>query len=172
MAKKDKTKGEGDATPGGAKKLIIIGAAAAVLLAGGTGAGVFMLTKGDSAAAAEATPTPTLTPGDVTALDPISVNLADGHYLKIGVGLQAVAAEGGEGGHGGGSTALDGSKAYDLIISEFSGLSMTDLANAEQRNHYKDELQEKIVHAYMTHDAEGEETQGVMAIYLTSFVMQ
>ncbi|MBB2899641.1 flagellar FliL protein [Kineococcus radiotolerans] len=171
MAKKDKTAGDGEAKPGGAKKLIVIGAAAAVLLAGGTGAGVFMLTKGDTAAAAEATPTPTLTPGDVTALDPISVNLADGHYLKIGVGLQAVAAAD-AGGHGGGSTALDGSKAYDLIISEFSNLSMADLANAEQRNHHKDLLQEKIIHAYMTHDEEGKETQGVMGIYLTSFVMQ
>ncbi len=61
MAKKDK--GDGEAKPGGPKKLIIIGAAVAVLLAGGTGAGVFMMTKGDKASAAEATPTPTLTPG-------------------------------------------------------------------------------------------------------------
>jgi flagellar FliL protein len=168
---KDKTKGDGEAKkPGGAKKLIIIGAAAAVLLAGGTGAGVFMLTKGDSASAAEATPTPTLTPGDVTALDPISVNLADGHYLKIGVGLQAVASE--AGGHEGGATTLDGSKAYDLIISEFSNLAMTDLQNADQRNHYKDELQAKVIEAYKTHDDKGEETEGVMGIYLTSFVMQ
>lgn len=168
MAKKDKA--DGEAKPGGAKKLIIIGAAAAVLLAGGTGAGVFMLTKGDTAAASEATATPTLTPGTVTALDPISVNLADGHYLKIGVGLQGVAAEGG--GHEGGGDALDGSKAFDLIISQFSNLSMTDLQNAEQRDHLKNELQEKIIEAYTTHDEKGEETKSVMGIYLTSFVMQ
>ncbi|PRY18207.1 flagellar basal body-associated FliL family protein [Kineococcus rhizosphaerae] len=169
MAKKDKA--EGDAKPGGAKKLIVIGAAAAVLLAGGTGAGVFFLTKGNSASAAEATPTATLTPGTVTALDPISVNLADGHYLKIGVALQGVAAAGG--GHGEGSKdTLDGSKAYDLIINEYSNLSMTDLQNSEQRNHYKDELQEKVIEAYKTHDDKGEETEGVMGIYLTSFVMQ
>lgn len=168
---KDKTKGDGEAKPGGKKKMIIIAAGAAVLLAGGVGGGVFFLTKGDSASAAEATPTPTLTPGDVTALDPISVNLADGHYLKIGVALQGVLAAGG-GGHEGGSTALDGSKAYDLIIAEFSNVSMTELENAEQRNHFKDELQEKVIEAYKTHDEKGEETEGVMGIYLTSFVMQ
>ncbi|WP_432544559.1 flagellar basal body-associated FliL family protein [Kineococcus sp. SYSU DK002] len=170
MAKKDKA--DGEAKPGGAKKLIIIGAAAAVLLAGGTGAGVFLLTKGDTAAASEATPTPTLTPGTVTALDPISVNLADGHYLKIGVALQGVAAAEGEGGHGSGGDALDGSKAFDLIISQFSNLSMKDLENAEQRDHLKNELQTKIVEAYTTHDEEGAEVPEVMGIYLTSFVMQ
>ncbi|WP_432511013.1 flagellar basal body-associated FliL family protein [Kineococcus sp. SYSU DK001] len=168
MAKKDKA--DGEAKPGGAKKLIIIGAAAAVLLAGGTGAGVFMLTKGDTAAASEATATPTLTPGTVTALDPISVNLADGHYLKIGVALQGVAAE--ASGHGGSGDGLDGSKAFDLIISQFSNLSMTDLENAEQRDHLKNELQAKIIEAYTTHDEEGAETPEVMGIYLTSFVMQ
>ncbi|WP_432564115.1 flagellar basal body-associated FliL family protein [Kineococcus sp. SYSU DK003] len=165
MAKKDK--GDGESKPGGMKKLIVIGAAAAVLLAGGTGAGVFMLTKGDTAAAAT-TEEEHLEPGDVTALDPISVNLADGHYLKIGVALQAVASE--AGGHGS-STTLDGSKALDLVIAEFSNLSMTDLQNAEQRNHYKDELQEKIIEAY-THEVEEVETKQVMGIYLTQFVMQ
>jgi len=168
MAKKDK--GDAEAKPGGAKKLIIIGAAAAVLLAGGTGAGVFILTKGDSASAAETTEEEHLEPGDVTALDAVSVNLADGHYLKIGIALQGVLAED-AGGHGG-SEGLDGSKAYDLIIAEFSNLSMTDLENAEQRNHYKDELQAKIIEAYTTEDAEGAAHKEVMGIYLTQFVMQ
>ncbi|MEZ0493744.1 flagellar basal body-associated protein FliL [Kineococcus sp. TBRC 1896] len=167
MAKKDK--GDGEAKPGGAKKLIVIGAAAAVLLAGGTGAGVFFLTKGDSAAAAGTTQEEHLEPGEVTALDPISVNLADGHYLKIGVALQQVAAE--SSGHGG-AEGLDGSKAYDLIIDEYSNLSMTDLENAEQRNHLKDELQEKIITAYETEDEKKVKTKQVMGIYLTSFVMQ
>jgi flagellar FliL protein len=166
MAKKDK--GEGEAKPGGPKKLIIIIAAGAVLLAGGTGAGVFMLTKGDTAAAAE-TEEVVYTPGDVTALDPISVNLADGHYLKIGLALQGVLAEGG--GHGA-SSGLDGSKALDLVIAEFSNLSMTDLQNAEQRTHYKDALQEKIIHAYESTDEEGVHHKEVLGIYLTQFVMQ
>ncbi|WP_380176273.1 flagellar basal body-associated protein FliL [Kineococcus sp. DHX-1] len=167
MAKKDK--GDGEAKPGGPKKLIIIGAAVAVLLAGGTGAGVFMMTKGDKASAAEATPTPTLTPGTVTALDPISVNLADGHYLKIGVALQGVAAAGG--GHEGSKDTLDGSKAYDLIINEYSNLSMTDLENSDQRNKFKDELQKKVIEAYTT-ETDGTKEESVMGIYLTSFVMQ
>lgn len=169
MAKKDKSKVEGEAKPGGPKKLIVIGAAVAVLLAGGTGAGVFLMTKGDTAAAAETHEEEVLVPGDVTTLDPISVNLADGHYLKIGVALQAVYAE--AGGHGG-STGLDGSKAYDLIISQFSNLSMTDLENAEQRNRYKDELTAKIIEAYTAEDEEGVAHKEVMGLYLTQFVMQ
>ncbi|MEZ0166041.1 flagellar basal body-associated protein FliL [Kineococcus sp. LSe6-4] len=170
MAKKDK--GDGEAKPGGAKKLIVIGAAAAVLLAGGTGAGVFVLTKGDSASAADTKAEEVLVPGDVTALDPISVNLADGHYLKIGVALQQVAAAGGGEGHGG-STGPDGSKAYDLIISQYSNLPMDELENAEQRDRLKNELQEKIVTAYETEDEKTKaKTKTVMGIYLTSFVMQ
>jgi flagellar FliL protein len=166
MAKKDK--GDGEAKPGGRKKLIIIVAAAAVLVAGGAGGGVFLLTKGDSASASTATPTPTLTPGTVTALDPISVNLADGHYLKIGVALQGVASAAKS---EGGATALDGSKAYDLIINEYSNLSMTDLENSDQRNKYKDELQKKVIEAYTT-ETDGTKEEAVMGIYLTSFVMQ
>ncbi|MCI2240601.1 flagellar basal body-associated FliL family protein [Paenibacillus sp. TRM 82003] len=162
--KKDGDKAE--AAPGGKKKLIIVAALGAVLLAGGTGGGVFLLTKGDTAAAAATEEH--LEPGDVTTLDAISLNLADGHYLKIGLALQAVASEGG--GHGG-STELDGSKALDLTISSFSGLSMADLSNAEQRQHHKELLQEKIIEAYVT-ETEGVEHKEVMGIYFTQFVMQ
>ncbi|NAZ86449.1 flagellar basal body-associated FliL family protein [Kineococcus indalonis] len=171
MAKKAKADGE-ETAAGGKKKLIIVAALGAVLLAGGTGGGVFLLTKGDTAAAAEtAHEEEHLTPGDVTTLDPISLNLADGHYLKLGLALQAVAVEGG--GHGG-SSGPDGSKALDLAIQQFSGLSMTDLSNPEQRQHYKDELEHKIVEAYTEEPAEEGEAahKTVMGIYLTQFVMQ
>ncbi|WP_432535481.1 flagellar basal body-associated FliL family protein [Kineococcus arenarius] len=155
-----------EAAPGGKKKLIIVAALGAVLLAGGTGGGVFLLTKSDTAAAA--TTEETLEPGDVTTLDAISLNLADGHYLKLGLALQAVASESGS--HST-STTLDGSKALDLAIAEFSGLSMTDLSNAEQRQHYKEVLQEKIIEAYTT-ETEGVAHKEVMGIYFTQFVMQ
>ena len=170
MAKKAKADGE-ETAPGGKKKLIIVAALGAVLLAGGTGGGVFLLTKGDTAAAAETAHEEVLTPGDVVTLDPISLNLADGHYLKIGLALQAVAAEGG--GHGG-SSGPDGSKALDLAIQQFSGLSMADLSNPEQRQHYKEELEHKIVEAYTEEPAEEGEAahKTVMGIYLTQFVMQ
>ena len=168
MAGKKKGDGE-EKAPGGKKKLIIIGALAAVLLAGGAGGGVFLLTKDDTAAASAEEAHVELVPGEVTTLDAISLNLADGHYLKIGVALQAVEAE--AGGHGG-SAGPDGSKALDLTIGEFSGLSMADLSNAEQRQHYQDELEHKIIEAYKEKDEEGVAHEVVMGIYFTQFVMQ
>jgi len=167
------TAGEGDeaAAAGGKKKKILIAAVAAVVLLGGGAGGGYVLLKPDTAAAETEHVEEVLVPGDVTALDAVTINLADGRYLKLGIALQQVYAE--AGGHGG-TTALDGSKALDLAIGEFSGVSMTDLSNAESRQHYKDELQEKIIEAYVSEPAEGE-TEGhkqVMGIYLTQFVMQ
>ncbi|ABS06005.1 flagellar basal body-associated protein FliL (plasmid) [Kineococcus radiotolerans SRS30216 = ATCC BAA-149] len=159
-----------DTTPGTKKKkMIIVGALGAVLLLGGGVGGTYMLVKPAEAAATE-TVKEELVPGDVTALDPVSINLADGHYLKIGLALQGVLVEGGGEGHGSGGP--DGSKALDLAIAEFGGLSMADLSNAKQRQHYKDELQEKIITAYKEKDEEGVEHETIMGIYLTEFVMQ
>lgn len=166
MAGKKKDEG-GESAPAGKKKKLIIIAALAVVLLGGGGAGALVLTKDDSSSAATEVVEPVA--GDVVPLDGISLNLADGHYLKIGIALQAVAAEGE--GHGS-SGGPDGSKALDLTIAEFSGLSMADLSNAEQRQHYQDELQEKIITAYKTKDDAGVEHETVMGIYLTQFVMQ
>lgn len=164
--------GDDTAAKGGKKKMIMIAAIGAVVLLGGGVGGTYFLVKPDTAAAETAHVEEVLVPGDVTALDPITINLADGRYLKLGIALQQVASTGG--GHGEGSSALDGSKALDLAIGEFSGLSMTDLSNAESRQHYKDELQEKIIEAYIGEpEKEGEEGhKQVMGIYLTQFVMQ
>ena len=167
-------KGDGEAVAdakGGRKKMIAIGAAAAVLLAGGSGGGVWFLTK-DASAATAAHAEEELTPGEVVALESVSLNLADEggeqHYLKLGIALQAVASEGG--GHGG-SGGPDGSKALDLAISEFSGLPMEELRKPEVRDHHKAELEHKIVEAY-TEETDGEEHKTVMGIYFTQFVMQ
>ncbi|WP_167586843.1 flagellar basal body-associated FliL family protein [Kineococcus rubinsiae] len=158
-----------DAPAGGKKKKLIVVGLGAVLLLGGGGAGTYMMMK--PAAAAEKPVEEVLVAGDVTALDPITVNLADGHYLKLGLALQATLSTGG--GHEGGG-GPDGSKALDLAIAEFSGLSTAELSNAEQRQHYKDELQEKIITAYEEEPAkEGEHPHKViMGIYFTQFVTQ
>ncbi|MGI4896724.1 MAG: flagellar basal body-associated FliL family protein [Janthinobacterium lividum] len=161
-------KSKGDDTekaPGGKKKLIIA-VIAAVVVAGGAGGGVFFMTKGSSSAAA-ATEKVVLVPGAVVTLDPISLNLTDGHYLKVGLALQSVEISGAKEG----ASGPDGSKALDLAIGEFSNLSMADLSNAGQRQHYKDELQEKVIKAYTT-DTDGKKEETVMGIYLTQFVMQ
>jgi len=137
---------------GGGKKMLLVGLLGGVLLLGGGAGGVWYFTKPAAAA-------PPPVAGAVIALDPISLNLADQHYLKLGIALQATTLVGKE--------TPDGSKALDLAIQEFSGVSMADLSDDGKREHYKDELQEKIVKAY-----EEEEQEHVMGIYFTQFVMQ
>jgi flagellar FliL protein len=92
-------------------------------------------------------------PGEVVALEPIQINLAGGHYLRIGVALQLTDK----------ATEADGSKALDATISVFSGLPMDEVVQPKQRDHLKKELIEKLDHLY-----EGE----VMDAYFTEFVTQ
>jgi flagellar FliL protein len=66
---------------GGKKKLVVIVLLVAVL----GGAGYWFFLKPSSGAA------PPPKPGEVVALEPIQVNLADGHYLRIGIALQLTA---------------------------------------------------------------------------------
>ncbi len=117
----------------------------AVVLAAGGGAYFFFGGSGEPAPPE---------PGKVLTLDAITVNLTDGHYLKVALALQATASAG---------TTLDGSKALDLAVSEFSNRTVAELTGAEGREKRKAELKKKIVEAY-----EGE----IMDIYLTDFVMQ
>jgi flagellar protein FliL len=93
------------------------------------------------------------TPGEVVALDPIQVNLADGHYLSIGISLQGVK----------GAKELDGSKALDATIELFSGQKMEPLTKQAHREELKKELAKELEHLY-----EGE----VMDVYFTQFVTQ
>ncbi|WP_244309243.1 flagellar basal body-associated FliL family protein [Kineococcus rubinsiae] len=155
---------------GGKKKKLVIAAIAALVLLGGGAGGAYTFMKPATASASEAVEEEVLVPGEVTALDPITINLADGRYLKLGIALQQVLSEAG----GEGSSAVDGSKALDLAIRAFSGLTMSDLSNVESRQKYKDELQSQIIEAYVAEpEKEGEEgLKQVMGIYFTQFVMQ
>jgi len=127
------------------KKLIII----VVLLLAVAGAGYkFFLAK----------PTPPGPPvgGDIVQLDPETVNLEGGHYLKVAVAVQVVQGK---------STATDfqGSKAEQLIIDEFSNRTVPSLSSNGMRKQLADELEKQIKSAY-----DGE----VFTIFLTQFVMQ
>lgn len=93
-------------------------------------------------------------PGAVVKLDPIYLNLSDGHYLKLGLALQQTAAV---------SADVDGSKALDTAIELFSRTSMAQLGTATERDSVKRELIAQITHAY-----DGQ----VMTVYYTEFVMQ
>ena len=92
-------------------------------------------------------------PGEVAALDPIQVNLADGHYLRLGLALQLTQ----------GTAKVDGSKALDASIDLFTGKPADRLAQPAYREQLKKQLEAKLEKSY-----EGE----VMGVYFTDFVTQ
>lgn len=92
-------------------------------------------------------------PGEVVSLDPIQLNLAEGHYLRVGIALQGV-----EGAH-----EIDGAKALDATISEFSGKPLSELQQPQQREKYRKHLKKELDHLY-----HGE----VIDVYFTEFVTQ
>ena len=153
MAGKEE-EGDAKAGKGGSKKKLIVIIVAAVVLLGGGGAGAYFMFFAGSGSDKKPEPIPS----GVVAAEAITVNLSDGHYLKIAVALQMTteAAE-----------AVDASKALDLVISEFSNLEVAELSTNKQREELKKELTEKIVKAYTE---EGKEP--VMAVYFTEFVIQ
>lgn len=145
-ATKEKTEAPVEGTEekkkGGKKKLLVI----AVLLVAVLGAGYFFFLKPSGPAKPQ--------PGAVIALDPITLNLADGHYLKLGLALQATKAA---------KETPDGSHALDLAIDLFSGRQVAELGSATAREKLKKQLGEEVDKAY-----EGD----VMGVYFTQFVTQ
>jgi flagellar FliL protein len=128
------------------KKLMMIAVVLLVVLAGG----YFKFGKKKAAG-----PPPPPKPGEVVAIDPITVNLAGGHYLKLGIALQATAAA---------KEPPDGSEALDLAIEEFSNKSVAELSANKARAKYKADLLKRVIEAY--------EDKSVMDLYFTEFVMQ
>lgn len=96
--------------------------------------------------------------GPVIDLPALSVNLAEGHYLRVAVSV-ALAAD----------VELEdpeefkSAPAKDLVVSTLSGRSMDELSNNAGRERVKTELTEQIVEAY-----HGE----VESVFFTEFVMQ
>ena len=92
-------------------------------------------------------------PGEVVALDPIQINLADEHYLRIGIALQLTAA----------TKEADGSKALDAAIDVFSGRAMTEVTDPKKRRALKKQLEKQLKKLY---------EEEVMGVYFTEFVTQ
>jgi flagellar FliL protein len=128
----------------------------AVLLVAAGAAAYFFLFAGGEAEAAEPVA------GEVVALEPVTVNLAGGGYLKVGISLQTT-EDAAAGGHGGGG--VDGSKALDILISTYSQAQPADVTGA--REALKEALEQEIVEAYTEHEVEM-----VMGIYFTEYVTQ
>jgi flagellar FliL protein len=131
------------------KKLMIIGA---VLLVAGA-AYMFVLKPKPAATGAPE-------PGLVVKLDPLTLNLDGGHYLKLSMALQFTAA-----GSAGATVkdGPDGSKALDLAIAQLSNRKIAELNTAQAREAAKKSLLTAIETAYKNK---------VMDLYFTEFVMQ
>ena len=141
--------------PKKSKKMLMIIVIAVVVLAGG-GAGAFFMLKSDSAEAAVEKPVK----GAVVAMDSaLTINLADGHYLKLGFALQATEEAGEE--------EIDMSEAIDLAIDQYTGMEIAELETTKGRETAKAELLEKIEKVYNVEDK-----HIIMDIYFTQFVTQ
>lgn len=131
--------------PKSRKKLVVI--VAAVLVAVGAAAYVFLFSGGEPEG--EAAPVP----GEVLTVEAMSLNLADGRYLRLGLGLQLT-----EEVH-----EIDSAKARDAAIALFSGRTVAEIADPATRDALKVELAHTLHEAY-----EGE----VIDVYLTEYVTQ
>lgn len=165
MAKK---KAEGDEAKGGKGRTIVLYALAAIGVLGGL-KGFVLGGATPSAAAVDAHGNPTTTttaPGPIVTLTPITVNIKGDRFLKVGLGLQLWGKYKPGAGHGA-PDADDPTKGFaralDLTIETFGGHSYEELVTPEGRTKAKEELVEKLKHAYH------EEVEGV---YFTDFVMQ
>jgi flagellar FliL protein len=125
------------------KKFLI--ALVAVLVVGGVGYKMF--------APKHAAPP---TGGDVVAMDPTTLNLQDGHYLKLAIAVQLVKGKAS-------ATDFMSSKAAELTIDEFSDRTVESLSSNPARKRLVADLRDKIKAAYP-----GE----VYDIFLTQFVTQ
>jgi flagellar protein FliL len=142
--------------PKKSKKMLMIIVIALVVLGGGGGGAFFML-KGDSAKAAEEEKP---VKGAVVAMESaLTINLADGHYLKLAFTLQAT-EEAGE-------VEIDNAEAIDIAIDKYTGMEVAVLETEEGRKKAKEELLAAIEKVYNVDDK-----HIIMDIYFTQFVTQ
>lgn len=141
-------------TRGGGRGMRIVPVLAGVLVvvALALAAAVFLLARGDQAAQSGDPGAPA--EGAVVAVEPVSVNLADGHYLRVGFSMQ-MTAEAGDG--------VDTARAQDTVIALYSGRKAEDLADGDQREQLRGELVRQLSEAY---------GGDVMEVYFTDFVTQ
>lgn len=142
-----------DAPAPRSRRTLLIAIVLVVLLAGGGAA--YLLTRGSGHEAPTAPK-----PGAVVDLEPLTLNLADGRFLKVGLSLQmsadAPAAHGSEPG-------VNGAKARDAAIGIFGQRNYQQLLSPKGRAAALSALDTEVRKRY-----DGE----VLQVYLTEFVMQ
>ncbi|MEX2290981.1 MAG: flagellar basal body-associated FliL family protein [Mycobacteriales bacterium] len=151
-AAKPAEEGAQQASGGGRKKLLLIAVPLVALAAGW----YFLLGPGAGDAGGEEAVAKKPEAGEVLSLEPITMNLADGRLLKVGLALQVVAKP--SSGHG-----VTGAVALDEAIAFLGGRTYAELASPTARQAAKDELSKRVAERYH-HD--------VMEVYFTEFVMQ
>lgn len=135
------------------KRLVVILLVVVVLAAAGAGWYVF-LGPGHSTGTPAAKPTPTPVAGQVLTVDPVSVNLAGGHYLRLGLAIQLSDAV---------KQTPNASRALDLAIALYSGRTVDEVSAPATRDQLKAQLLAQLRQAY---------GEGVMDVYLTDYVTQ
>lgn len=133
------------------KKVLLAGPLLVAVLAGW----FFLLGPGSGSGEAQEAKEPE--PGEVLALEPITMNLADGRLLKVGLALQLPLES--SGGHG----EVSGSVALDEAIAYLGEHSYEQLAAPDARQRAKAELSARVAERYH-HE--------VLEVYFTEFVMQ
>ena len=105
---------------GGKTKLIVVVVIVAVLAAG-----YFLGMKGKATAqpgaGAAGGPPTTLAPGEILDLEPITLNLSDGRFLKVGISLQLAKGSSAD------KMKTESAKALDAAIGLLSAKSYNDL---------------------------------------------
>jgi flagellar FliL protein len=160
-AKKGK-KGKSKKEKGGRSNLV----PALVLGAGIAAGGYFMGGSGSEATATtETTVEPEIVEGPLLAVEPMTINLADGRYLRLGVSFQMTDAyeDAVEGEEGEAFAHHHASQVQDLLIATLGGHEVAALAGAEGRAEVKEEL---------LHQVDEILDGNVMEIYFTEFVIQ
>lgn len=140
----DSDEGKDKDKKGGKKKLLMIVAVVLVV----AGAAYWFVLK--PSGGAEEAPKP----GLIVPLEPTQINLASGHYLKLGIALQLVE---------GAPEEVEGSKALDAAIDLFSGRTVEEVSTAKERRALKEELATTLEKSY---------EEEVMGVYFTEFVTQ
>lgn len=135
-------------TPKKSKKKLFLVLGVVVVLLAAAAYYVLVMSKG-GAEAAEPAPEP----GEVFTVEAMSINLADGHYLRLGFGLQLTLE----------AHELDAAKARDAAIALYSGKTVAEVTDPTSRDELKTQLAESLETLY-----EGE----VMGVYLTDYVTQ
>lgn len=169
LGKKKKDQGDDSGTdaPKKAKSNLI----PAIIIAIGLVAGAKVMGGGGKATSANPSPitsstTTTVPEGEKIKLEPITLNVSDGRFLKVGITLQLRHDPKGGGAHAEASKedpAKAWAKALDLTIEVLGGRTYEELVTPTGREHAKELLVERLEKAF-----HGE----IETVYFTEFVMQ